>query len=412
MVSVIIAQRNEPYLRQTVASIVKACGGTRPEVLVVNDGRQEKRPDVPAWVRVETPWERPRGCQAARDWGLLNATHQACVVVDGHMDFDPGLFDGYRKHLADNPHDVLCAHCPGLVPQEWRRQVHDCSGAFFLWQDGGTCLSLKWRYSYDTGEVPAVLGACYGINREWYLDGLQRPWQYGTGWGADEEILSISNWLCGGRNFVMPYDAAHWFRDQASVPYPTDAFAVCGSYANRIRMVKMLPMPDDWREGLLKTLYGQGQVKVLKRQIDAMLGESDPEEYRAWLSMQARTFTDWRRLWCSDTNPQGHPELNPPGISVTPIERNRATTPPPARRPAPCMPDPNGTVAVRPIAAAAPQRKAPEPNKVVIDPGVRCPHCHALYDHHITHTYPNGNRRRLCSACGRPFITMRKDDTP
>lgn len=43
----------------------------------------------------------------------------------------------------------------------------------------------------------------------------------------------------------------------------------------------------------------------------------------------------------------------------------------------------------------------------VTDKGVECPHCGELYGHRITNTYPNGNRRRICGKCGKPFVTMR-----
>jgi hypothetical protein len=44
---------------------------------------------------------------------------------------------------------------------------------------------------------------------------------------------------------------------------------------------------------------------------------------------------------------------------------------------------------------------------VALDPGVPCSHCGHRYGHHVTNTYPNGNRRRLCGACGKPFVATR-----
>jgi hypothetical protein len=45
---------------------------------------------------------------------------------------------------------------------------------------------------------------------------------------------------------------------------------------------------------------------------------------------------------------------------------------------------------------------------VVAEPGIRCPHCLTEgHEHKVLNTYPNGNRRRRCSACAKPFITMR-----
>lgn len=406
MVSVIIAQRSEPYLRQTVASIVKSCGGKRPEIIVVNDGAQEKQPDVPKWVRVETPWDVARGCMAARDWGIVNAEHPACVIIDGHMDFDVGLFAGYRDRLDEHPQDVLCAHCPGLNPVTWTRQAHVCSGAFVLWQDKPTCLSLKWRYTYDTGEVPAILGACYGIHREWYMDGLQRPWQYGTGWGTDEELLSIANWLCGGRNIVTEWEAAHWFREQKQVPYPMDALAAYGQYANRIRMVKMIPMAEDWKRELLDPLEKMHAVQDGKRILDQMLKERPPDDYHSWLSMQARTFAQWRDLWCPPGNPQDAGSQQPKGLKVQPLKYGVLPGTPADGTTTMAPMDAIGMAPFPPIGEVV-TRKAPQPNIVVVDPGIRCPHCHARYNHNVTHTYPNGNRRRLCHECGMPFISIR-----
>jgi hypothetical protein len=43
----------------------------------------------------------------------------------------------------------------------------------------------------------------------------------------------------------------------------------------------------------------------------------------------------------------------------------------------------------------------------VIDNGIKCAHCGHCFDHKITYTYPNGNRRRTCGKCGKPFMTIR-----
>ena len=49
--------------------------------------------------------------------------------------------------------------------------------------------------------------------------------------------------------------------------------------------------------------------------------------------------------------------------------------------------------------------KQPEPNIVVPDVGIACPHCKTRHGHKVTNTYPNGRRRRLCGGCGRPFVS-------
>ena len=46
-------------------------------------------------------------------------------------------------------------------------------------------------------------------------------------------------------------------------------------------------------------------------------------------------------------------------------------------------------------------------NRIVKDNGILCLHCQAKYDHKVTNTYPNGNRRMVCGSCGLPFIAVR-----
>lgn len=50
-------------------------------------------------------------------------------------------------------------------------------------------------------------------------------------------------------------------------------------------------------------------------------------------------------------------------------------------------------------------------NKIITDTGIPCNHCGHRYDHTITNTYANGNRRRLCGKCGKPFVTVRVKET-
>ena len=60
-----------------------------------------------------------------------------------------------------------------------------------------------------------------------------------------------------------------------------------------------------------------------------------------------------------------------------------------------------------------PAESAPKPrrpytqNRTALDGGIPCPWCRHRHDHAITNTYHNGNRRRICGSCGKPFVTLR-----
>lgn len=42
-----------------------------------------------------------------------------------------------------------------------------------------------------------------------------------------------------------------------------------------------------------------------------------------------------------------------------------------------------------------------------VDVGIPCVHCGTRWGHRIVNTYPNGNRRRICGKCSKPFVTIR-----
>jgi len=58
-------------------------------------------------------------------------------------------------------------------------------------------------------------------------------------------------------------------------------------------------------------------------------------------------------------------------------------------------------------------RRTPAKVPAAIDRGIACVHCDSVnykWDGRVVNTYPNGNRRIKCAACGRPFIIRRDRD--
>ena len=380
--TVVIAERREKYVAKTVRDILNGCGSDRPDVLVVSD---EPRPlATPDGARNIRPWKKPRGCQAARDRGIREAATSVVVIVDGHMAFDRGLFAEMTRYVLGHPNHVACACVGGLNPETWEpcgAVYHGANVVLRLVEKGmpNTPLALKWRPERDCGPVRGVLGACYAFSREWYVDGLGAPWSGGTGWGCDEETLSLTNWLSGGETVVLPVTAHHWYRTQGNVPYRADALAVYGQWANRLRLIKSLPLAPEQEKELTDHLWSNGSLRTCRSQIESLVDFADCAERRARMAKSSRTWEDFCSL---------------PGVSDT---VDSAPVPfPPRQKP------------TEPIAAATfSTRKPPEDNRVVVDPGIRCVHCSEAYGHTVTNTYPNGRRRMLCGSCGRPFVAQR-----
>lgn len=45
---------------------------------------------------------------------------------------------------------------------------------------------------------------------------------------------------------------------------------------------------------------------------------------------------------------------------------------------------------------------------LVVDQGMKCPHCGGLYKHRRGNFYPNGNQRINCGTCNRSFVRTEK----
>jgi len=233
--SVIIAERREPDLAATVASI-KANSAANVIVMSDNEGK---------------------GPQLMRHRGIIKATDsEVCIVMDGHMRVQAGTLDIMAQWCMDNPQSVAVAQCYHSNRESWAGKPY--GAARFAWKDYGhdanepQAMTAKWRKDSTVGQVPCVMGACYAFKRDWYLDGLRAPWAYGTGWGCDEEIISAATWLMGGAVDLLPLQVWHKARKPIQVPYKLTDRQLLGVWANRLRLLDMLPMTNADRVELVR----------------------------------------------------------------------------------------------------------------------------------------------------------------
>jgi hypothetical protein len=243
-VAVLIAERNEPDLDATIANIEENSNAT---VLVFSD-------------------DEGIGPQRARDNLIGQAAAQGaevCIVMDGHMRVQAETIPiaAAFVHLCENT--VAVAHCfhgsgePSFDgrPYAAAKLVDKSQG-----KDAHEPQSFvgKWRKTEGTErefcQVGCVMGAFYAFRTDWYMDGLRRPWQYGTGWGCDEEIISAATWLRGGSVHLLPVDVWHRARGPGEVPYKLTRRQLQGVWANRLRILYQMPMPEAMRRELVENI--------------------------------------------------------------------------------------------------------------------------------------------------------------
>lgn len=307
--SIIITTRHDPLLRWTIDNIRRTVGG-EPQIVVVFDGCQEESIEGVVSLRNENPL----GVQRSRDIGIYAAGRDNVVVMDAHMNFREGSNWGRAiiDHLTAHPKDVCCGWCthledgaltmPELQKDDSGRPMYHYAGCdiqAFCFEPGEQFIPLmgKWRrWSKEPGEIACIMGGLYAMRRDWYLSGLATPWELGTSWGGDEETISAVNWICGGRNMLVPVEAGHVFR--AKSVYKVDIVRDhVGVWANRIRPIEMLPMSAGLYGRLLEHVRKTDIVRREDSRIERAINITAANAKRAHYEQHGRQLDDYLKRW-------------------------------------------------------------------------------------------------------------------
>jgi hypothetical protein len=226
---------------------------------------------------------------------------------------------GTLEALADfcmrHPKAIAVPQCFHSYKEDWTGNPY--GAARFSWKDYGKdenepqALAGKWRTSKDVGQIPCVMGACYAFRRDWYIDGVRSPWSFGTGWGCDEEILSAATWLRGGTVNLLPLQVWHQAREPGKVPYRLTNRQLYGVWANRLRVIDMLPMSLDDKKELIRHILPALTVKQWGEvnKMNAVFMD-EVEAYRQFLATGPMNWSEFREIMEMETiKPMGMKEM-------------------------------------------------------------------------------------------------------
>jgi hypothetical protein len=283
--SVIIAERNEPDLKNTVANITH---NSNANVIVQSD-------------------REGQGPQLMRHRGIMEATDADVVIImDGHMRVKPGTLDALAAWCMDNSTSVAVPQCFHSYEQDWTGKPY--GGARFAWTDYGhdkrepQAFAGKWRKESTVGQIPCVMGACYAFKRDWYIDGIRAPWAFGTGWGCDEEILSAATWLRGGTVDLLPLQVWHQARKPGQVPYKMTRRQLFGVWANRTRIIDMMPMTLNDKTELIRHIIPAMSANEWRtvNKINAIFTD-EVEAYRQFLANGPMKWAEFKEMMSMET---------------------------------------------------------------------------------------------------------------
>lgn len=307
-VSVIIPNRSDPWIVQTCRMVLDRTPGA--EVIVVQDGWQDD-PKLPDGVTVLHPAHAPLGVGPSRDSGILAAANDLCILLDAHMRMPHGWAEAMTAPVLEDRTTIACAVC-GVCNDDggqWGPQTHRNHGARIRYYGSFDGWPMEPGWCRDTGadrERQCVLGACYSLSRQRYLD-LGRPWRNAVGWGTSEQLISAVNWFAGGRQWLADTVVEHLYRDKGQAsPYSTPQYLAVGRYYNRIRLFDLLPMPQPEREKLSTIIYNaaKGQASGVR----SLLEWRDDSAVRDAMAQSGRTWEEYVARWWTEE------DLRPPEL--------------------------------------------------------------------------------------------------
>jgi hypothetical protein len=324
------------------------------------------------------PDNQGNGTSSSRHAGTVKAINEVIITCDAHMRFKAGALDLMAQYIADNPLSLACLKCHHNETMSFDDNCY--YGAEIHWKqeepNNNRALSAKWRGSTATGEISAVMGACYGFDRRTYRK-LGEPWRLGVAWGNDEETISIAIRLIGGSVVLLDGECAHQLRKVSG--YQVNEADIIGVWYNRIRNLHYLPIEPATAAELQEYVLSNPDPTRRRKEIIRLLNYKMPDIQQSksvLLNNQTISFNDYATKWIINY-PKGET-----------MARSRKTT----------------TTTQTTTAAAVKRSILP----VVEDLGLRCPHCGTVgRNYKITNTYPQ-SRRHICGNCERPYIVMNK----
>lgn len=380
--TVVIAERNETDLPNTIASIKEH--NKDIEIVVMSD-------------------KEGLGCQQMRHRGIHKANGDVITIMDAHMRVKPDTlsiqYDSAKKGKV-----IACAKCYHGYEYSWKGNPYCGADMVYLdndWEEYSV-LASKWRKDTSLGPMASIMGACYTFRKDYYIDGLNCPWQFGTGWGQDEEIISIVNWISGGENILTPAEIWHQARIPKQVPYKYSQKQLSGVFANRYRKIDMLPIPDEEITFLTNHLMRNKITKEMKVMILENLKQTSLEvqAFKNNLSLSDRTWQEFKDKWLNKKEQAMKPMTvkeikkilnNNSGIPYSKLHK--------MKKPELVSLMKNGESKLETKAEVRTVRGV---QKEGVTPA--CIHCGNYQNNRFHITYPNATWRWYCSECDKPYI--------
>jgi len=228
-ISIIIPYHNEgqDFIETTVRGI-KETIDVEYEIIIVDDCSTAPCEEIEGVTLIRH--EENTGVGTAFDTGVAASKYDNLFLMGSDIRFVPNNWASKMIREVDNhPKAFICTRCVGInkdnmdvesrLDRGWNgatilfyhdHKSHPKKGLAFK-----NILEAKWLpFNKDRSksyEIPCILGAAYGVKKEWYnyVDG----WWGHRSWGTLEPYISLKSWLFGGSCRAASHiDTAHIFK--------------------------------------------------------------------------------------------------------------------------------------------------------------------------------------------------------
>jgi len=241
--SIIIPYHNEgvDFISTTLVSIRDTIDVENYEIIIVDDGSVKVLQLTFPKVKILRHNEN-KGVGAAFDTGVKIAQSENIFLMGSDIRFQKNKWASMMlEEIKQHPKAFTCTSCVNINKEnmdiEARKSVGVPTGATILmFHDKKSnpkatetfrgIIEAKWlKYipnrNIDSYEIPCILGAAYGVSKEWYnyVDG----WEGHRLWGTLEPYISLKSWFFGGSCRVAPrIYTAHIFKKAGTHGTPQD----------------------------------------------------------------------------------------------------------------------------------------------------------------------------------------------
>lgn len=253
MLTIIIATRNDPLLRQTISSL-----DYRTPIIIIDDASDQPLSDLDTggWKDIQLIRNNHRlGPGPSRHLGASMVDGGWIMFCDSHMQFPKGWLTVVENYLGSSgPTEIWgpVYHSDVIFDSFWH-DTHNVAGAdFYLWrhnkENGKFSFADLLPRRIDHGwayQVPCLLGGCYFVHSDWFKK--MQGYRGLIGYGSEESWMSLSTWLMGGTvNIMGSLKVTHLYQKATASKRPL----VPEWEANRLVVMKRILSPSQYEKFL------------------------------------------------------------------------------------------------------------------------------------------------------------------